>query len=118
MYVHVGNNSAIEGYRDPSSDDPDKVRYRPLEGDRVTEIVIPDGTSLNEAFSTVLAVMDHHMIEGSAPAWIESDSEGLTALLREHWDLSAAKTSRPKTWGKDTGAPGFMAASTRTPQED
>jgi hypothetical protein len=117
MYVHVGNNSAIEGFRDPSSDDPDKVRYRPLDGDRVTEIVFPEGLSLNEAFSTTLAVMEHHMTQDSSPVWIESDSPGLTALLQEHWGISSAKTSRPKTWGKDTGAPDFMAASSRTAEE-
>ena len=117
MYVHVGNSNAIEGFRDPSSDDPDKVRYRPLDGDRVTEVAFPEGTSLNEAFATTLAVMEHHMAQGSTPSWIESDSEGLTSLLQEHWGLAASKTSRPKTWGKDTGAVEFAASSSRT-QED
>lgn len=114
MYVHVGNNHAIEGFRDPTSADPDLVRYRPLDGDRVTEIVFPEGISLSDAFSTTLAVMEHHMTEGTSPAWVESDSEGLTTLLREHWGLTAAKTSRPKTWGKDTGATDFVATASRT----
>lgn len=109
MYVNVGNSHAIEGYRDPTSDDPDLVRYRPAEGDRVTEIVFPEGITLNEAFSTTLAALDHHMESGTSPTWIESDSEGLTALLQEHWGLTAAKTSRPKTWGKNTGATEFVA---------
>jgi hypothetical protein len=107
MYVHLGNNSAIEGFRDPTSDDPDLVRYRPLDGDRVTEVIFPEGISLNDAFSTTLAVMEHHMAQGAAPVWVESDSDGLTTLLQEHWGLAAAKTSRPKTWGKDTGAVEF-----------
>lgn len=107
MYVNVGNNNAIEGYRDASSDDPDLVRYRPVDGERVTEVVFPEGTALNDAFSTTLAVMEHHMQEGSTPAWVESDSDGLTSLLQEHWGLTKAKTSRPKTWGKDTGADEF-----------
>ena len=118
MYVHVGNNNAIEGFRDPSSDDPDLVRYRPLEGDRVTEVVFPEGISLNDAFSTVLAVMEHHIAQGATPAWVESDSEGLTSLLQEHWDLTAAKTSRPKTWGKDTGATDFVATAARSEESD
>lgn len=111
MYVHIGNNNAIEGFRDPTSDDPDLVRYRPAEGERVTEVTFPEGTSLNEAFSTTLAVMEHHMVDGAKPVWVESDSEGLTSLLQEHWGLTAAKTSRPKTWGKDTGATEFIAST-------
>jgi hypothetical protein len=110
MYVNVGNDNAIEGYRDATSDDPDLVRYRPLEGERVTEIVFPEGISLNEAFSTTLAALEHHMADGSSPSWVESDSEGLTALLQEHFGLTKAKTSRPKTWGSSTGAEEFFAA--------
>lgn len=109
MYVHVGNNSAIEGFRDPTSDDPDLVRYRSAEGERVTEIVLPEGTGLNEAFSTVLAVLEHHMTTGATPAWVESDSEGLTSLLVEHWGLNKSATSRPKSYGKATGAQEFVA---------
>lgn len=109
MYVHVGNSNAIEGFRDPTSDDPDLVRYRPAEGDRVTEIVFPDGTSLNEAFSTALAVLACHMEPGADPQWVESDSDGLTALLQEHWGLNKTATSRPKAWGKNTGVAEFVA---------
>lgn len=118
MYVNVGNSSAIEGFRDPTSDDPDLVRYRPAEGDRVTEVVFPEGISLNEAFSTTLAVMDHHMAQGATPSWVESDSDGLTALLQEHWGLTKAKTARPKTWGKDTGATDFVATAGRKVEGD
>lgn len=112
MFVNIGNNHAIEGFRDPTSDDPDLVRYRPAEGDRVTEVVFPDGLSLSDAFSTTLAVMEHHMTSGATPEWVDSDSAGLTSLLMEHWGLSKAKTSRPKTWGKDTGATAFGASAT------
>ena len=109
MYVHIGNNDAIEGFRDSTSDDPDLVRYRPAEGERVTEIILAEGLSLNEAFTTVLAVMEHHMAAGATPQWIDSDSDGLTSLLQEHWGLTKTATSRPKTWGKDTGATDFVA---------
>lgn len=113
MYTHIGNDNAIEGFRDPTSDDPDLVRYRPLDGDRVTEIVFPDGISLNEAFSTTLAVMDQHMTAGATPAWVESDNPSLVSLLQDHWGLAAAKTTRPKTWGKNTGATEFVATTAR-----
>jgi hypothetical protein len=117
VYVNIGNNNAIEGYRDPTSDQPDLVRYRPAEGERVTEVIFPEGTGLSEAFSTVLEVMGHHMAAGAVPQWIESDSEGLTSLLQEHWGLTKSSTSRPKKWGKDTGAPEFVATGSTTPEE-
>lgn len=92
IYVNIGNNDAIEGFRDPTSDDPDLVRYRPAEGERVTNIVFPEGMSLNEAFSTTLAALEHHMAQGATPTSIESDSDGLASLLREHWSLPASAT--------------------------
>lgn len=109
MYVHIGNNNAIEGFRDATSDDPDLVRYRPAEGQRVTELIFPEGMSLNEAFQTTLAVLQHHMAAGATPEWVESDSDGLTSLLQEHWGLNKTATSRPKSWGKDTGVGDFIA---------
>ena len=117
MYVNVGNSNALEGFRDPTSDDPDLVRYKPLDGDRVTEIAFPEGLSLSDAFSDTLAALEHHMESGAVPSWIESDSAGLTALLKEHWGLSDAKTSRPKTWGKATGVADFVTPD-RTAEEN
>jgi hypothetical protein len=104
VYVQFGNDNAIEGYRDPTSDDPDLVRYRPLEGQRITEITFPEGISLQEAFQDAVAALGYHMAEGSKPAWVESDSDGLQVLLVEHYGLTPSKNTRPKTWGKDTGA--------------
>lgn len=104
MYVEFGNADALEGYRDPTSDDPDLVRYRPLDGDRVTTVVFPADISLQEAFSTAVTALTFHMAEGSSPTWVESDSDGLQALLVEHYKIAPSKNTRPKTWGKDTGA--------------
>lgn len=112
MWVQFGNRNTIEGYRDETSDDPDLVRYRPVDGDRITTITHPDEISLAEAFQTTLEAMRHHIAEGETPEWVESDSEGLKALLAEHYGLTAAKTSRPKTFGKDTGAH-LLAAPTQ-----
>lgn len=117
MYLLVGNNDAIEGYRDATSDDPDLVRFRPVDGERITELRFPEGTGLQEAFTTALAALESHMAQGASPTWIESDSEGLTALLQEHWGLTQAKTSRPKTWGRDTGADAFALPADSTPKE-
>lgn len=103
MYVEFGNSDALEGYRDATSDDPDKVRYRQIEGQRVTTVNFPDGMSLQEAFSTAITVLGYHMQAGAAPTFIESDSVGLQSLLEEHYAIPASKNSRPKTWGRDTG---------------
>lgn len=104
MYVQIGNSDALEGYRDPTSDDPDAVRYRPLDGQQVTTLNFPEGVGLQESFSATVTALGYHMTDGATPAWVESDSEGLLALLLEHFNITASKNTRPKTWGKDTGA--------------
>jgi hypothetical protein len=107
MYVHIGNSAAVEGYRDESSDDPELVRYRPVEGERVTEVVFPDGTGVSEAFTTTLGVLTHHMAEGSTPDWVTSDNDALAGLLAEHWGLGEDRLARPETYGSETGANHF-----------
>lgn len=102
MKVLLGNKTAVECYRDPASDDPDKVRMRPIEGQRVTEFVFPEGVGLQEALSTIQASMPFHFAEGSKPVWVESDSAGLEAVLKEQFGISS-KLNRPASWGQDTG---------------
>jgi hypothetical protein len=102
MWVEFGNDNAKEGYRDPSADNPDEVLYRPLEGQRVTTITFPEGISLQEAFTTAVAqIVYHFATDGddnqSTPAWVESDSPGLAALLAEQFGVQGK--TRPKTWG-------------------
>lgn len=106
MYVEFGNDNAIEGYREGDSDE---VKFRPLEGQRVTTIGFPEGMTLQEAFTTAVAQANYHFAvvdeetgERAKPKWIESDSPGLKALLCEHFGLKP-DTTMPKTWGKDTG---------------
>ena len=106
MWVEFGNDNAIEGYREPGSDE---VKYRALEGQQVTTITLPEGVSLQEAFTTAVALVDHHFAVANEadgtrhkPAWVDSDSEGLKALLTENFGLKAGH-ARPKTWGKDNG---------------
>lgn len=105
MYVEFGNDHAIEGFRDQNADDPELVQFRALEGQRVTQIVFPEGTGLQEAFSTAVTALQYHIAEGEKPTWIESDSDGLQSLLGEHFGVKASENKRPKTWGKATGAP-------------
>lgn len=113
MWVELGNDKAQEGYRDPDSDEPDLVRYRPLDGERITTIVFPEDITLQEAFTTAAAAGQVHFQADESednplghhrPTWVESDSAGLKALLSEHFGLTkATQQRRPKTWGKEFG---------------
>ena len=99
MFVELGNADALEGYRDPTSDTPDEVRYHPMVGEKITTLNFPDGTGLQEAFSSTITTLVFHLAAGAAPQWIASDSAGLKSLLEEHFGLSPAKNIRPATWG-------------------
>lgn len=97
MLVEIGNDHAIEGYR---ADDEDVVRYRALTGERVTTIVIPPQIGLQEAYASVVGALSVHMQVGEKPAWIETDTPGLTALLYEHFALDPVKCVRSPLWGQ------------------
>ncbi len=101
--ILLGNPCPSEAYRDPLSDDPDKVRYRPVSGESVTEIHIPDGEPIAHAFATVIDVHQRHFDTLVPPAWVECPAPGLKALLIDHFQQldQAAKigTRRPKGWG-------------------
>lgn len=101
MWLEVGNDSAIEGYRDPTAPNPEAVQYRAAPGQRVTRVVFPDGMLLQEAFTSAVKLMDYHVAAGESPAWVDSDSKSLEQLVKEHFSI---KQGRPRTWGKDTGA--------------
>lgn len=102
MYVEIGNDHAIEGYRE---DDSDEVLYRLVDGQRVTRLVFPEGMTTQEAFSSTVAALGHHIHPEHKPAWIESSSPALLGLLVEHYELRTNK--RPAAWGKvvDPDAP-------------
>ncbi len=98
LYVEIGNETAIEGYRDPASDDPELVRYREAGGQRTTRLTYPEDIGLQEAFSGTVTAMRAHLAEGGKPVWIDSDSAGLKTLLCEHYQIDPKKT-KPRTWG-------------------
>ncbi len=106
-YVEFGNDKGIEGYRDAQSDDPELVRYRELDGQRVTRLTYPEGMSINEAFQGTVTAIGYHMAQEGKPTWIESDSAGLRALLCENYGVNPEAT-KPKTWGQ-----GLAAAATQ-----
>jgi hypothetical protein len=76
MRVVLGNRHAVDqGEKMPK-------------GKRATTIDFPEGMSLGDAFVNVThphGVWANHATEGAAPAWVASDSQGLAALLSEHF---------------------------------
>jgi hypothetical protein len=100
MYVQMGNDNALAAIRG----DDDSVEFVDHPGEHVTTLVVTEGVPLNEAFNSVIISMQGHMKQGAKPAWIESDSPGLQALLEEHYGLAKAQNKRPKSWGKETGS--------------
>lgn len=103
MYLHVGNNKAIEGYRDPTSSNPEEVLYRDHPGEWVTELLFPSGITVSEAFRSTVAAMKNHLRRGAQPVWVEGDSEALVSLLVEEWGIT--ENTRPPDWGQDNKAP-------------
>lgn len=110
MFVLIGNATAREPHRDQASDDPEKVLFRPLPGERVTELKFPPGTSVPQAYNETIAALGFHMEPGSVPVWIETDNAQLKKLLLDHWGLTATKAKRPAKWGEATGADQFLLA--------
>lgn len=107
MWVEFGNENAVEGYRDPTAENPDKVLWRPLEGQRITSVTFPEDVRLQEAFTTAVSAISMHFANDGdgnthSPTWVDSDNEGLKTLLQEQFGVQGK--ARPKTWGKDTGA--------------
>ena len=101
MRVEIGNDNAIEEYREPGSDE---LRVRALEGERVTTLLFPEDYSLGDAVTSTVDALRHHMRADTKPAWIESDVEPLRQMLCEHYAVDPSKT-RPLTWGGEVDAP-------------
>lgn len=88
---------------------------RPLDGDRVVRVNFPDGMPLMECAQTVTipkGVWDFHSpgdhTESGAPAWVESDSPALQALLAEHFGCaSGAPADVEITHHTEHGPPGI-----------
>jgi len=95
MIVVLGNRDAIE------SPDNGETWVRLKKGKRSTQIEIPDGTTLGEAFKAITdpkGVWAHHASEGAVPAWVASDSPGLAALLAEHFGRIEVRELEVPDW--------------------
>ena len=103
MYAELGNRSAKQAKRtasgEPERDEDGFVVHEAIAGDeeRVTRLEIPDGVPLGEAFVSITqpvrGVWANHSDE--PPAWVESDSDALAALLAEHY---GCRVGRPRGW--------------------
>jgi len=98
MRVLLGNPAAKEAYRDADGE----LRHRPVEGARVTTVVIPDSYGLLEAVTAVVAhdgVWNNHsqgdLVTDTKPDWVESDDDALALLLSQSL---GCPVGRPKKW--------------------
>ncbi|MDX1407306.1 MAG: hypothetical protein R3330_04215 [Saprospiraceae bacterium] len=102
MKITVGNDHALFAYKDPDSENPEEWKYRPLPGERETEIVLPDNEApLMDQFRDTIGVLRHHMEEDAVPAWVvaeDEEAQPLVDLLRSHYKIK--RKTKPKTWGK------------------
>lgn len=96
MYVLIGNDHALEGFRDGTSD---VLQFREAPGERITSFTFPAETNLRDAVSGVVVSLAHQMDPEAKPAWIESDVKPLEDLLCQHFGVS--KNRRPATWGQE-----------------
>ena len=105
MQVEIGNPFAIEGYRIPESDDPEKVHYKTAPGERVTTLVLPDDMDVIEAVTTVVVTLPRHLdLSRGLPAWIESSDPTVKALLCQHYGINENRV-RPPTWESGLNGP-------------
>lgn len=82
MRVILGNRHAIQ-----SLDNGVTFEAMP-KGKRATTIDVPDELTLGEAFTVITArqgVWAHQAEDGAVPAWVASESAGLSSLLAEHF---------------------------------
>lgn len=74
-------------------------------GNRITEVLIPDGTPLFDALRDVIATWPLHS-DADGPEWVESpdgDEEEIASLIARHFtnDDHECAVGRPKGWVED-----------------
>jgi hypothetical protein len=102
-YVQMDNSGAVEHYKEHP--DAEEIQTRPLEGERIFEMVFPDPPAgqprmtLREMIATTMATYRKHQAHGNAPAhlpvdlvtpkWIRSNDEALEGQLLSEYGLEA-----------------------------
>lgn len=99
MRVLLGNPAAKEASTNPTTG---AIRWRRLDGRRVTTVQIPDTYTLLEAVATITAqdgVWNNHSqgnnVDDYTPDWVASDNEALASLLASHF---GCPVGRPDDW--------------------
>lgn len=97
--VVLGNRHAIHSLDNGAT-------FEPLpRGKRATRVDIPDDMPLGQAFTAITSpqgVWAHHAKDGAVPAWVASNSDGLAALLAEHFggiEVRDLELDEPRTGG-------------------
>lgn len=100
-WVQLGNSNAVASTKD---EDGEVVKV-PVKGDQITAMVFPEGWGLGEMYLSVVEAAKFHFDDDPAtddlhpPAWVESSSPGLQAMLVEHYGLTG--DARPGGWVGD-----------------
>lgn len=94
MYARIGNPNPIEHTRDAEG----RQVTRSLGSEGVTEILFPDGISIDNAVLSVTDALNFHMDRNTKPVWIESDSKPLHKALCRHYGIKMS-AKRPGDWG-------------------
>jgi hypothetical protein len=100
MIIEIGNDAAIEGYREVE-DGP--LKYRDLEGERITTLHLPDDWDILEVVQTVRSTLPYHMdVRRGNPRWVSCSDAAVAASLSQVFALNGKPipTDRPKTWGE------------------
>ncbi len=84
--VYLGNRDA---FRATANAEGEVVDRTAVKGKLRTEVVLPEGTRLGEAFAVITARdgvwANHTLGDDTAPAWVASDNDTLATLLAEHY---------------------------------
>lgn len=100
MIIQLGNSSAVEAPPGTSVDGGDSTATdapKPIEGDQITEIVLPDDLSPGEVFSTIDIKWGLHAAKGSKPTWVDGTNPGVVAALSGIYGcpIGAPKSEEP-----------------------
>lgn len=90
--VYLGNRDA---YNATTNADGEVTDRSAVKGKHRTEVTVPDGTRLGDAFAAITAgdgVWANQTLSADAtPAWVASDNDSLATLLADHYGCEKRK---------------------------
>jgi hypothetical protein len=110
IYVQMDNSAAVEHFKEHP--DAEEIKSRPLDGERIFEIVFPDGTTLREMIFTTMATYRKHQPHGNAPddapiglvnpRWVRASDDQLQEQLALEYGITS--NDIPAGFGAEHGA--------------